>query len=50
MRWDELLPLLHDFWQQARRKLGPRYAPAAPRRNREAGASVRFARLVVTQP
>ena len=27
MRWDELLPLLQDFWQQARRKLAPRYAP-----------------------
>lgn len=27
MTWDELLPLLRDFWQQARRKLAPRYAP-----------------------
>ena len=27
MRWDELLPLLQDFWLQARRKLAPRYAP-----------------------
>lgn len=27
MRWDELLPLLQDFWQQARGKLAPRYAP-----------------------
>jgi tRNA-dihydrouridine synthase C len=25
--WDELHPLLVDFWQQARRKLAPRYAP-----------------------
>jgi len=25
--WSELLPLLRDFWQQARRKLSPRYAP-----------------------
>lgn len=27
MCWDELLPLLQDFWRQARRKLAPRYAP-----------------------
>jgi tRNA-dihydrouridine synthase C len=27
MSWDELQPLLLDFWQQARRKLAPRYAP-----------------------
>ncbi|MDD0842587.1 tRNA dihydrouridine synthase [Pseudomonas sp. Gutcm_11s] len=27
MSWDELLPLLQDFWLQARRKLAPRYAP-----------------------
>ena len=27
MSWDELQPLLRDFWQQARRKLSPRYAP-----------------------
>ncbi|BAU75255.1 tRNA dihydrouridine synthase [Metapseudomonas furukawaii] len=27
MTWDELLPLLRDFWLQARRKLAPRYAP-----------------------
>jgi len=27
MGWDELLPLLRDFWRQARRKLAPRYAP-----------------------
>jgi tRNA-dihydrouridine synthase C len=27
MTWDELLPLLRDFWRQARRKLAPRYAP-----------------------
>jgi len=27
MSWAELLPLLQDFWQQARRKLAPRYAP-----------------------
>ncbi len=27
MSWCELLPLLQDFWLQARRKLAPRYAP-----------------------
>ncbi|MNP07937.1 tRNA-dihydrouridine synthase C [compost metagenome] len=27
MTWDELQPLLQDFWRQARRKLAPRYAP-----------------------
>jgi tRNA-dihydrouridine synthase C len=27
MSWEELLPLLQDFWLQARRKLAPRYAP-----------------------
>ncbi|WP_068830105.1 tRNA dihydrouridine synthase [Pseudomonas sp. BMS12] len=27
MTWDELLPLLRDFWRQARGKLAPRYAP-----------------------
>jgi tRNA-dihydrouridine synthase C len=27
MGWSELLPLLRDFWLQARRKLSPRYAP-----------------------
>ena len=27
MPWSELLPLLRDFWLQARRKLAPRYAP-----------------------
>ena len=27
MTWGELLPLLRDFWLQARRKLSPRYAP-----------------------
>ncbi|MWV18206.1 tRNA dihydrouridine(16) synthase DusC [Pseudomonas sp. L-22-4S-12] len=27
MSWDELLPLLRDFWLQARRKIAPRYAP-----------------------
>lgn len=27
MSWAELQPLLLDFWQQARRKLAPRYAP-----------------------
>ncbi|MGH8354692.1 MAG: tRNA dihydrouridine synthase [Pseudomonas sp.] len=27
MGWAELLPLLRSFWQQARRKLSPRYAP-----------------------
>ena len=27
MSWEELLPLLRDFWLQARRKLAPRYAP-----------------------
>ena len=27
MHWDELRLLLADFWQQARRKLAPRYAP-----------------------
>lgn len=27
MSWSELQPLLLDFWQQARRKLAPRYAP-----------------------
>lgn len=27
MSWDELTPLLQDFWLQARRKLAPRYAP-----------------------
>lgn len=29
MPWSELLPLLRDFWLQARRKLAPRYAPGA---------------------
>ena len=27
MTWDELRPLVEDFWRQARRKLGPGYAP-----------------------
>ncbi|MNM59094.1 tRNA-dihydrouridine synthase C [compost metagenome] len=27
MRWDDCLPLLRDFWRQARNKLAPRYAP-----------------------
>jgi len=27
MGWGELLPLLRDFWRQARHKLSPRYAP-----------------------
>ncbi|MBT8764720.1 tRNA dihydrouridine synthase [Metapseudomonas boanensis] len=27
MGWSEFLPLLQDFWIQARRKLAPRYAP-----------------------
>ncbi len=27
MSWAELQPLLADFWQQARRKMSPRYAP-----------------------
>ncbi|QLF91876.1 tRNA-dihydrouridine synthase [Pseudomonas sp. ABC1] len=27
MSWTELKPLLEDFWQQARRKIAPRYAP-----------------------
>jgi tRNA-dihydrouridine synthase C len=27
MSWDELQPLLQDFWRQARGKLAPRYAP-----------------------
>lgn len=27
MSWQELLPLISDFWRQARRKLAPRYAP-----------------------
>ena len=27
MTWEELQPLLADFWLQARRKLSPRYAP-----------------------
>lgn len=27
MGWEALQPLLQDFWQQARRKLAPRYAP-----------------------
>ena len=27
MSWDELQPLLADFWMQARRKMSPRYAP-----------------------
>ncbi|WP_222908644.1 tRNA dihydrouridine synthase [Pseudomonas sp. DNDY-54] len=27
MSWEELLPLLADFWFQARRKISPRYAP-----------------------
>lgn len=27
MTWAELLPLIRDFWRQARRKLAPRYAP-----------------------
>ncbi|HHJ4328471.1 TPA: tRNA dihydrouridine synthase, partial [Klebsiella pneumoniae] len=26
-QWSDLLPLLDDFWQQAQRKLAPRYAP-----------------------
>jgi len=27
MGWDEFRPMLVDFWQQARGKLAPRYAP-----------------------
>jgi tRNA-dihydrouridine synthase C len=27
MTWQALFPLVADFWQQARRKLAPRYAP-----------------------
>ncbi|MCY1450258.1 tRNA-dihydrouridine(16) synthase [compost metagenome] len=27
LRWDDCLPLLRDFWRQARNKLAPRYAP-----------------------
>lgn len=27
MSWEELQPLLADFWRQARRKMSPRYAP-----------------------
>ncbi|WP_137817969.1 tRNA-dihydrouridine synthase [Pseudomonas sp. 2FG] len=27
MRWAEFVPLLREFWLQARRKLSPRYAP-----------------------
>ena len=27
MNWRELRPLVDDFWLQARRKLGPGYAP-----------------------
>lgn len=27
MTWEEFLPLLRDFWQQARGKIAPRYAP-----------------------
>lgn len=27
MTWEDLAPLLADFWRQARRKLSPRYAP-----------------------
>jgi len=27
MSWEELQPLLADFWLQARRKISPRYAP-----------------------
>ncbi|RJG13805.1 tRNA dihydrouridine(16) synthase DusC [Pseudomonas cavernicola] len=27
MRWAEFMPLLQEFWLQARRKLSPRYAP-----------------------
>lgn len=27
MSWDELLPLLREFWRQAQDKLSPRYAP-----------------------
>jgi tRNA-dihydrouridine synthase C len=27
MDWAALQPLLADFWQQARRKMSPRYAP-----------------------
>ncbi|MGH8436491.1 MAG: tRNA dihydrouridine synthase [Pseudomonas sp.] len=27
MRWAEFMPLLREFWLQARRKLSPRYAP-----------------------
>ncbi|WP_137885396.1 tRNA-dihydrouridine synthase [Pseudomonas sp. 2FE] len=27
MRWPEFMPLLQEFWLQARRKLSPRYAP-----------------------
>jgi tRNA-dihydrouridine synthase C len=27
MTWEDFLPLLQDFWMQARRKLAPRYAP-----------------------
>ncbi|WP_437880294.1 tRNA dihydrouridine synthase [Pseudomonas sp. LRF_L74] len=27
MNWSELLPILRDFWRQARGKIAPRYAP-----------------------
>lgn len=27
MSWDEVLPLVQDYWAQVRRKLAPRYAP-----------------------
>lgn len=27
MSWDDLLPLLREFWRQAQAKLSPRYAP-----------------------
>ncbi|WP_028080814.1 tRNA dihydrouridine synthase [Solimonas soli] len=27
MRWDELLPLLQDFWRETRRRLPPKFAP-----------------------
>jgi tRNA-dihydrouridine synthase C len=27
MGWSQLRPLVEDFWLQARRKLGPGYAP-----------------------
>lgn len=27
MSWEELMPLLREFWRQAQDKLSPRYAP-----------------------